>query len=102
MPDDFQPRDGGAERRRAPDPHGQAALLLVESMLHVLLEKGALTIEEALVITTAAAEVKEEVLAEQSEPESLGRFSLELIERITASLKIDEGGDGSSPRLRNR
>ena len=100
MPEDLQPHGGGAARRPPPDPHGQAALLLFESLLHVLLEKGALTIDEALVITTAAAEVKEEVLAEQSEPESLGRYSLELIDRITASLRFDQASDGAGPSLR--
>lgn len=76
-------------RRRPPDPQGQAALLLAESILHGLLEKGVLTIDDALAITAVAIEAKEEVVAEHAEPREIGRHSLQLLHRISTSLTID-------------
>ena len=46
-----------------PDAHGQAALLLAESMLHTLLARGVVTLEEAVEVVQTAAEVKVEVAA---------------------------------------
>ncbi len=97
MSDTSQPGVPFSERR-FPDPHGQAALLLVESLLHGLLVRGVLTLEDALAITTSASEIKEEVIANHREPADLGRYSLELIDKIAASLGIDaaENRPGSS------
>lgn len=80
--------------RPEPDAHGQAALLLVESLLHGLLEKGLLSNGEAIAIVTAAAEVKREIAATASEPRDTARHSLQLIDRIRATLASDRGFDG--------
>lgn len=79
----------GAPRRRAPDPQGQAALLLAESILHGLIEKGVLSVDDALAITTVAIDAKEEVIREHGEPREIGRQSVRLLSRIAASLTID-------------
>ena len=79
----------GAPRRRSPDPQGQAALLLAESILHGLIEKGVLSVEDALAITAVAIDAKEEVVREHGEPSEIGRQSLRLLNRIAASLTID-------------
>jgi len=73
-----------------PDAHGQAALLLAESILHALVESATLSNPEAIEIVKMAAEVKLDVATEAGE--SVGRMneSLELLSRITASFTADE------------
>lgn len=72
-----------------PDAHGQAALLLAESILHALVETKTLTVEGALSVIQTTCEVKIEV-AEQS-GESKGRMqqSLALLQAIAASFAVD-------------
>lgn len=79
------PRTGGLE----PDAHGQAALLLAESILHALVETKTLTNEGALSIIETTCEVKVEV-AEQA-GESRGRMleSVALLQAIHASFAVD-------------
>lgn len=72
-----------------PDAHGQAALLLAESILHALVETQTLTLDMALSAIQTTCEVKREV-AERS-GESSGRMheSLNLLEAISASFAVD-------------
>jgi len=71
------------------DPYGHAALLLVESLLHGLIEKSVLTAQEALAIVERAAEVKAENAPDLGDsPEALEK-SLALINAIAASLRHD-------------
>lgn len=44
-----------------PDAHGQAALLLVESLIHGLLARRLITVADAVEIVDVAAEVKVDV-----------------------------------------
>ena len=46
--------------------HGQAALLLVESLMHVLLEKGVISQEEFVETVEGAAEVEHELVKEKA------------------------------------
>lgn len=78
---------------REPDAHGQAALLLVESLIHALIGRAVLTVEEAIEIVEVAAEVKAEVAAELGDSPATMRHSLALLESISRSLK-GETGDG--------
>ncbi len=91
--------------RSDPDAHGQAALLLVESLLHGLIERNILSIGDVLAITTAASEVKEEIAAEASESDDTAQHSLRLIARIVASLAYDlkptEPSNDGSGRVEN-
>ena len=87
---DNDPNRVRAAARPDPDAHGQASLLLVESLLHGMLEKGLLTVDEAIGIATAACEVKEEIASQEIESEDTAQLSLQLIARITASLKLDQ------------
>lgn len=87
---DNDPNRARAAARPDPDAHGQASLLLVESLLHGMLEKGLLTIDEAVGIATAACEVKEEIALQDIESKDTAQHSLNLIARITASLKLDQ------------
>ena len=79
--------------RREPDAHGQAAMLLVESLIHGLIARSLISTEEAVEIVTMAAEVKAEVAAELGDsPGTLAR-SLALLESISRSLKGDAPGE---------
>lgn len=84
--------------RADPDAHGQAALLLVESLIHGLIENGKLSVTDALNIATSAAEVKEAVVDDGTESRATAELSLQMITRIVASLEIDRP---SMDRLRN-
>ena len=58
---------------RTPDPaaQAQAALLLVESLLHTLLDNGTLTKDQVLSTITGAAEVKADSAGEHKVPVSI-------------------------------
>lgn len=72
---------------RAPDAHGQAAMLLVESLLHGLVARSVLSVTDAVEIVDIAGEVKIEVAADLGDtPSSLHR-SLVILAAIGASLK---------------
>ena len=72
-----------------PDAHGQAALLLVESLLHSLIARSVLSVEQAIEVVEVAADVKGEIAAERGDsPETLRR-SLVMLDAIVASLKFD-------------
>lgn len=72
-----------------PDPHGQAALLLVESLLHALIEKSVLTAGEAVIIVQGAAEVKAEIASDVGDKPAETEKALSLLGAIAASLHRD-------------
>jgi hypothetical protein len=73
-----------------PDAHGQAALLLTESLIHMLVENGRLTNTQAVDVVHTAAVVKVEVA--EAAGESRGRMleSLALLARMENSFQADE------------
>lgn len=79
----FGPR--GAE----PDAHGQAAMLLVESLIHALVARSALTVAEAIEVVDVAAEVKAESGEELGDTPTTLKRSLALLRAISASLRLD-------------
>ena len=101
MPEDTDPRDGwgtqASPRRAEPDAHGQAALLLSESILHALVEANTLTLDQAVGVVRIASEVKVEVAEETGESEGQMRRSLGLLSEIERSLTADgsHGGNGN-------
>ncbi len=70
-----------------PDAHGQAALMLAESMLHALMEKGSFTVSEALSVVSTAQEIKVEFAHLAGESNSRMQASLDLLTTIGASLE---------------
>ena len=76
-------------RLAEPDAHGQAALLLAESILHTLMEAGVLTNRDAIMTVQSAAEVKVDVAAVTGESQGRMQQSLDLLSRIQASLETD-------------
>jgi hypothetical protein len=82
-----------------PDAQGQAALLLVESLIHSLIDNGALSREEAVEAIDSAAAVKEESAGEHKEPVHTLRHSLMLLNDMRASIEAKGGRyDGSENR----
>lgn len=80
-------RKPGAEI--GPEPHGRAALLLVESLIHGLIARSALTVEQAVEIVQTAAEVKQDTADDVGDTPATLRESLFLLDSISASLKHD-------------
>lgn len=80
---------GADGRPRSPDAHGQAAMLLVESLVHSLIAHSIISVEDAVEIVDAAAEVKEEVAAEMGDSPVTMKKSLNLLDAIRISLNND-------------
>lgn len=71
-----------------PDEHGDSAMLIVESLIHALIEKAVITVEEALEILDLAADAKQALATDRSDPERSEK-STQLIDAISRSLQID-------------
>jgi len=80
----------GAPSPAEPDAHGQAALLLTESLLHMLVENRGLTNAQAVDVVHTAAVVKVEVA--EAAGESRGRMleSLALLALMESSFQAKE------------
>lgn len=72
-----------------PDAHGQAALLLAESILHALVETKILTVDGALSVIETTCEVKHEVAEQTGESEGRLQESLKLLKDISATFAVD-------------
>lgn len=70
-----------------PDAHGQAALMLAESMLHALMEIGTFTPDQAMSVVTTAQEIKIEFAHLAGESQKLMQASLDLLTTIAGSLE---------------
>ena len=81
-----------------PDPHGQAALLLVESLIHGLITRSIISNGDAIEIVETAEDVQGDVAEEADGAGAPMWRAHALLSGIAESLKLD--GDGSSPPLR--
>ena len=81
----------GADTKPMGDAQGQAALLLVESLIHSLLDNGTLTKDQVLDAITSATQVKEESASEHKESERTLRRSLTLLTNMHASIEAHRG-----------
>ena len=72
-----------------PDAHGQAALLLTESLIHMLVETRVLTNSQAIEVVRVAAEVKLEVAVAAGESNGRMRESLTLLSKMEDSFRAD-------------
>lgn len=80
-----------------PDAHGQAALLLAESILHALVETETLSVEGALSVIETTCEVKVEVAQQAGESRGRMQESLALLQAISASFAVDAEFREKSP-----
>ena len=71
------------------EPYGQAALLLVESLIHGLIARSAITVAQAVEIVEIAAEVKRDIAEDIGERPGTLQQSLHLLNAISDSLKHD-------------
>ena len=76
-------------RLDGPDAHGQAAMLLVESLLHGLVARSLISVDDAVEIVAIAADVKEEIALELGDSPATMQKSLTLLQSIRASLTTD-------------
>jgi hypothetical protein len=72
-----------------PDAHGQAALLLAESLIHMLVDHSILSLDQAVEVIQIAAEVKTEVAAAAGESEARMNESLALLAKMSDSFESD-------------
>jgi hypothetical protein len=85
MMSDLIDGDGDFRAEPEPDAHGQAALLLAESILHGLVEAEALSRAAALSVIATACEVKFQVAQQAGESNRRMTESLELLHLISKS-----------------
>lgn len=72
-----------------PDAHGQAAMLLVESLIHGLVERSVISVPDAIGIVAAAAEVKLDIAADLGDSPETACRSLDMLMAIGESLRLD-------------
>lgn len=72
-----------------PDAHGQAALLLAESILHALVETSTLSLAEALSVIQTTCEVKVEVAEREGKSSRRMHESLSLLRAMSNSFAAD-------------
>jgi len=72
-----------------PDAHGQAAMLLIESLIHGLIERKVISISDAVEIVDTAREVKIQTGPELGDSSLTLQKSIWLLDAISASLSRD-------------
>jgi hypothetical protein len=72
-----------------PDAHGQAALLLVESLIHSLIARSVIGLEDAIDVLTVALDVRMEMATDHGEGDDTTDKSLTLLSAIRDSLTRD-------------
>lgn len=72
-----------------PDAHGQAAMLLVESLLHALIAQSVLKLEEAIDLVGVAIDAKIEIAADLGNSDDTRDRSLALLTAIHQTLSHD-------------
>lgn len=84
----------------APGAYGHAALLLVESLIHTLCDKAALSVDESVEIVQRAIDVQFEHAEAEAADGAAGPMwqAHALLSSIAVSLKIDDDDAPASPR----
>ncbi|WP_420383613.1 hypothetical protein [Novosphingobium sp.] len=72
-----------------PDGHGEAAILLVESLIHALVARFILTAQDAIDLVTVAFDVKSETGANEDGAPDPADKALLLLSSIRQSLRVD-------------
>lgn len=79
----------GGFQFREPDAHCQAAIVLVESLIHGLIDRNILSTADAVEIVDTAIEVQSTIVAEAIDDRPETKVSIRLLEAISASLSKD-------------
>ena len=75
----------------AAEANGQAAILLVESLIHGLISKSVLSVTEVVEIIEVAADVTSEIAVDEEGSDATAGKSFTLLSAIAQSLKHDIG-----------
>lgn len=78
-----------ADAQHGADAHGQAAMLLVESLVHGLIARQVISLADAVEIVDVAAEVKADIGRELGDSPANLRKSMRLLNAISGSLRRD-------------
>jgi len=73
------------------DAHGEAAMLLVESLIHGLVARSVLSVDEAIALVAVAVDARAEIVADHGEADAAQDRALALLSGIGASLAYDAG-----------
>ena len=74
-----------------PDAHGEAAMLLLDSLIHDLVMRSVLNIEEAIDLVTVAIDARVEIAADRGDVDEAHDRTLALLAAVRASLAIGTG-----------
>lgn len=89
MSSDTSNDNSNADAVHGPDAHGQASMLLVESLIHGLIARDVITVADAVEIVDVAAEVKADIAGDLGDSPANLRKSLGLLKAISVSLGRD-------------
>lgn len=78
-----------------PDPHGQAALMLCEGLMLLLIEKGIIDKDQAADVIEGVIEVKQEI-ASVSESVVVSVASITLLRTVARSIAASSSGQATS------
>ena len=76
-----------------PDAHGQAAMLLVESLIHGLIARDVISAADAVEIVDIAIDVRIDEASDRNDATSDFRNSVEMLQAISSSLSRDVRAD---------
>ncbi|MBY9064378.1 hypothetical protein K7957_15675 [Sphingomonas yunnanensis] len=85
MPDNLSPIAQAEDKTRY-DAAGEAALLLVESLIHELIDRSVLSVDDAVKTVNAAAEIRLELADDRGESRQTTEQSVSLLMSIYQSL----------------
>jgi len=83
----------------SPDCHGEASLLLVESLIHSLVARSGLSLSEAIEIVQVAIDAQIEISQDRGDDPARLERSLALLSAIANSLAIDSDGSEAAGHL---
>ena len=72
-----------------PDPHGAAALSLIESLIHFLVDRAGMAHADAVGVIQIAADAKSEISRDHGDGMVVEPQAVSLLNAIAASLAID-------------
>lgn len=79
----------GGQHPHVEEPHGEAALLLSESLLHGLIASSLLTVRQAVDIVDTAVEVRQELAGDHGTHSAGAVRSIAMLSAIRSSLERD-------------
>ncbi len=85
----FNDNDAVSGTTAGPDAHGQAAILLIESLIHGLIARSVISVAEAMEIIDIAAEAKEEIGIDRGDSSATMEKSRRVLEAMSISLSFD-------------